>query len=41
LVICALFGYAQTFLHFEMQNIVNLPFEEFLASLAQLFEEDK
>ena len=28
LVICALFGYAQTFLHFEMQNIVDLPFEE-------------
>ena len=40
LVICALFGYAQTFLHFEMQNIVDLPFEEFKASLAQLFEKD-
>jgi len=38
LVICALFGYSQTFLHFEMQNIVDLPFEEFKASLAQLFE---
>jgi AcrR family transcriptional regulator len=41
LVICALFGYAQTFLHFEMQNIVDLPFEEFRASLAQLFYEEK
>ena len=41
LVICALFGYAQTFLHFEMQNIVDLPFEEFKASVALLFDEDK
>jgi AcrR family transcriptional regulator len=41
LVICALFGYSQTFLHFELQNIVDLPFEEFKASLAQLFREDK
>jgi len=37
LVICALFGYAQTFLHFEMQNIVDVSFEEFKQSLAQLF----
>jgi AcrR family transcriptional regulator len=41
LVICALFGYAQTFLHFEMQKIVDLPFEEFKESIAQLFDEDK
>ena len=41
LVICALFGYAQTFLHFEMQNIVDLPFDDFKENLAQLFEEDK
>jgi len=37
LVICALFGYAQTFLHLEMQNIVDLSFEGFKDSLAQLF----
>jgi len=37
LVICALFGYAQTFLHFEMQQIVDLPFEKFKENLAQLF----
>ncbi len=36
LVLCALFGYAQTFLHFEMLDIVNLPFETFKASLAHL-----
>jgi len=37
LLICALFGYAQTFVHFEMQSIVNLPFEGFKNNLAQLF----
>jgi AcrR family transcriptional regulator len=37
LVICALFGYAQTFLHFEMRNIVDVSFEGFKDSLAQLF----
>ena len=36
LVICALFGYAQTFLHFEMQEIVSLPLDTFKASLAHL-----
>lgn len=35
-VICALFGYVQTFLHLEMQNIVPLPFETFKNSLAQI-----
>lgn len=38
LVICALFGYAQTFLHFELQEIAPLPLDKFKASLAQLFE---
>lgn len=37
LVICALFGYAQTFLHFEMQNMVDISFEGFKGNLAQLF----
>jgi AcrR family transcriptional regulator len=37
LVICAMFGYAQTFVHFEMQNIVDLSFEGFKENLAQLF----
>ncbi len=37
LVICALFGYAQTFLHFEMQGIVDVSFEQFKQNLAQLF----
>lgn len=36
LVICALFGYAQTFQHLEMQEIVSLPFDTFKASLAHL-----
>jgi AcrR family transcriptional regulator len=36
LVICALFGYVQTFLHLEMREVVNLSFENFKASLAQL-----
>jgi AcrR family transcriptional regulator len=38
LLICALFGYAQTFLHFEMQTIVNLPLEDFKKSIAGLFK---
>jgi AcrR family transcriptional regulator len=38
LVICALFGYAQTFLHFELQHIANVSFESFKETLAQLFE---
>jgi AcrR family transcriptional regulator len=38
LLICALFGYAQTFLHFEMQTIVNLPLEDFKKSIARLFK---
>jgi AcrR family transcriptional regulator len=38
LVICGLFGYAQTFLHFEMMEIVNVSYETFKSNLAQLFE---
>lgn len=37
LVICALFGYGQTFLHLEMQAIVPLSFEQFKVNLAQLY----
>jgi AcrR family transcriptional regulator len=37
MVICALFGYAQTFLHFEMMNIINVSFDDFKENLAQLF----
>jgi AcrR family transcriptional regulator len=36
LVICALFGYVQTFQHLEMQEIVSLPFETFKSGLAHL-----
>ena len=36
LVICALFGYIQTFLHLEMRAVVNLPFETFKENLAHL-----
>lgn len=39
LVICALFGYAQTFLHLEVHTIVEFPFEDFKARLAQLFSQ--
>lgn len=39
LVICSLFGYAQTFLHFEMQKIVDVSFEEFKNNLAELLKE--
>jgi len=38
LVICALFGYAQTFQYFEMMAIADVSFEDFKANLAQLFE---
>lgn len=38
LVICALFGYAQTFLHLEMQQVISLPFDTFKANLARLCE---
>jgi AcrR family transcriptional regulator len=36
LVICALFGYVQTFLHLGMQDIVSLPYETFKTTLARL-----
>ncbi len=38
LVICGLFGYAQTFLHFEMNTVVDVPFEKFKSAFARLFE---
>lgn len=36
LVICALFGYAQTFQHFEMKDIVDVSFDGFKENLAHL-----
>jgi len=37
LVICALFGYAQTFVHFEMKDIVEVSFDDFKENLARFY----